>query len=172
MRDIPGLITKLEEQCEELGLDQFVPVIARLRINEFDLVTEYADQAALYAFVATEAELAHARRKAVEGRVNGEIRKDYGKKKPPEAALSAEVQEDDDVIEAREKESFLVALAEAFKQRMQMLISIGADMREERRGTDLPMPRARRDGRTDGMEKEAASKTTTPDSRKKGKKRK
>ena len=173
MRDVTFLLKGLKQQANYLGLlEEYGEIIDRLVINEDDLIPEYAEQAALFAFVSVKAEVAYAKRKAAEAEANRVLRDEYGKKKPPENAIKLELQDDKYVQDARLHEGFLSGLADAFKQRMQMLISIGADLREERRSTDLPMPRADRKAVRDDMEDRVKKQTTTPSARAKQRRKK
>lgn len=166
---ITGTIEKLMMSAKECGLGEFVEVIKRLWINDADLIGEYGDQAALFAYCASQWELVKVDLKELEAGVDGNIRTQLEKDgtKITEARIYSEIAKASTVITMRKKVAVLGSLTEAFKQRTQMLISIGADRREEQRGTELPLPKEDRSAVLDNLQKKVlGTRTTTPSSRK------
>lgn len=144
---IDNLISRLTKLAEELERNDLLELLDRIVINEADLITEYAEQSALYAYVAVQFEMVKIDRKDVEAKVDKEIRvktKD-DKKKPTEAAIFAMIAVDDEVVALRREEGFLQSLTKAFEHKKEMLITIGADRREELRSTGMRLPQVDRE---------------------------
>ena len=155
---IDNLISRLTKFATELDREDLLTVIDRIIINEGDLMTEYAEQSALYAYVAVQFEMVKIDRKDVEAKVDREIRvnsKDE-KKKPTEAAILAMIAVDDEVVNIRREEGLLQSLTKAFEHKKEMLITIGADRREEMRSTGMRLPQADREEVTKTKGRKAA----------------
>jgi len=166
---IAGTIEKLMRSALDCDLDDFVETIKRLWVNDADLISEYGDQAALFAYCSSQYELRKVDLKELEASVDAEVRSTLkgGEDKVTEAKIGALVTADATVILMRKKVALLTALTEAFKQRTQMLISIGADRREEQRGTELPIPREDRSAILDNLQERVLKvRGTTPSQRK------
>lgn len=166
---IAGTIEKLMQSAVDFGLVDFVETIKRLWINDADLISEYGDQAALFAYCSSQYELHKVDLRELEAKIDGENREKLAVtgEKTTEQKIASLVATDDSVILLRRKVAILSALTEAFKQRTQMLISIGADRREEQRGTELPLPKEDRSAVLEDLQKRVLSaKGTTPSQRK------
>lgn len=168
-------IQRLLEKAKDLSLDFLFSIIERLHINEATLVDEYADQASLFAYVASlqaeykitrdtyESELFLAAR--VVALKHGE--------KITDKYLNHIISSDDGLFELRHQSKFIKALKEAFEQKNRMLISMGADLREERKSTAMYMSGDTRQEYTSNLAEKAheiMSKSKKPVKVKKNKK--
>lgn len=135
-------------------------------VDETNLNAEFGRQAGLYAYLV--AELSKAEAAWNEAKANREleyaeadlaIREDYAKsgQKSTEALIKSEVTVDERYVksgeielQAAERYRLLRGLADAMRQRGDMLISLGANLRQERDFTDMKLYDAKRVLREDG----------------------
>lgn len=126
------------------------PVIAALQLNLDTLTTAMCQQPAMFVRVAIKAAQAKAKLKraelewkTAEADASLEIRDRYADgKKPTEGQIDAEVKTSPVVracvekyLETYEESLTQDAVVEAYRQRADMLVSAGADVREERKRT-------------------------------------
>lgn len=166
---IAGIMEKLMQSAVDCGLPNFVEIAKRLWVNDAALIEEYSDQAALFAYCSSQYELNKVALKEAEATSDNEVRIKLGSaaEKITEQKVAMLVGSTSAVVLLRKKVAMLTALTEAFKQRTQMLISIGADRREEQRGTEMPLPREDRSAILDDLQKRVINmKGTTPLQRK------
>jgi hypothetical protein len=166
---IAGIMEKLMISAVDCGLPDFVEIAKRLWINDASLVEEYSDQAALFAYCSSQYELNRVALKEAEAQTDNEVRLELttNGEKVTEQKVAMLVGSTPSVVLLRKKVAMLISLTEAFKQRTQMLISIGADRREEQRGTEMPLPREDRSAILDNLQARVLQvKGTTPLQRK------
>lgn len=142
-----------QENIEVVLGNKKVNILSLLEINESDLASEFAQQAALYGWVGHLTAEAEYRASVAKHKTeieyasaddNIRFKADVHNEKITEAKVKAAIDLDEQYIEAKEDENrcwkeykVLRSLSDALKMRADMLISMGAHLRAERDMTGM-----------------------------------
>ena len=173
------IIRMIANRVKDAPAEKALKQIAdRLRINEDDLNREMADQPGLYAYAAvgdvywdSQADDVRLARKTYEAALDKAIRSDTAVKggKITEAAIAKEIANNKrhqeleaEELEHRATSKIFRAIAQALRDRKDMLISIGANRRAELDATEMKINDAHVRHRAGAVPANAARKSAPP----------